>query len=358
MVAVAEGLLRVGFVLWVYVAPPPHCGLRPELLARLLHVYGSHRPSRGGRTSDDHESHGATRPDPHRGYRLSPGLRNEDVHGTLASTNSRGMRGMREFAVPKPLSVVRVVTLGDSFTFGVGVPDDATWPAQLEAALSGVEVANLGEPAFAHDQMYFALQDDGVPLQPDAVILGFYEHDLERDELTFYCAEKPRFSRSPAGWVVENQPIPDPAEVYDRIIRMPLVYAVPRMLLEVLGQPSHDDRSRFERGNEILRRTRMVAEAAGARFILVNLPNHPESPANRQGFFYEYCDRTGAECVDPWPQFRTAAGTDDEAELRAQYGCAPNDIHYSRAGYAVVAEALRQYFAEHPLRSPNTAQSR
>ena len=82
----------------------------------------SHRPSRGGRTSDDHESHGATRPDPHRGYRLSPGLRNEDVHGTLASTNSRGMRGMREFAVPKPLSVVRVVTLGDSFTFGVGVP--------------------------------------------------------------------------------------------------------------------------------------------------------------------------------------------------------------------------------------------
>ena len=39
VVAVAEGLLRVGFVLWVYVAPPPHCGLRPELLARLLHVY-------------------------------------------------------------------------------------------------------------------------------------------------------------------------------------------------------------------------------------------------------------------------------------------------------------------------------
>jgi lysophospholipase L1-like esterase len=348
VVAVAEGLLRGGFMLWAHAGPPPHCGLRPELLARLLHVYGGPRPLRREDDSS-HAQRSATRVDPHRGYRLAPGLRNDDVQGTVTSTNSRGMRGTREFAVPKPASVVRIVALGDSFTFGVGVPDDATWPAQLEAALPGVEVANLGQPAFAHDQMYFALEDDGLPLQPDAVILGFYEHDLERNELTFYCAEKPRFSPSPAGWIVENQPVPDAADVYDRVRRIPLVYAVPRLLLEMVTQPATDDGSRAERANEILRRTRAIAESAGARFILVNLPNHPESPANREGFFAQYCDRTGAECVDPWPQFRIAAGTNDETALLARYSCAPNDIHYSRAGYAVVADTLRAYLAEHPI---------
>jgi lysophospholipase L1-like esterase len=345
VVAVAEGLLRMGFMLWAQVGPPPHCGLRPELLARLLDVYRGPRPARG----DADERGGVSRPDPRRGYRLAPGLRDADVQGTRASTNGRGMRGTREFAVPKPSSVVRIVALGDSFTFGVGVPDDATWPAQLEAGLPGVEVANLGQPAFAHDQMYFALADDGVPLEPDAVILGFYEHDLERNELTFYCAEKPRFSPSPAGWIVENQPIPDPADVYDRVKRLPLVYVVPKVLLEMVTQPRSDDRSRAERGTEILRRIRATAAAAGARFILVNLPDHPESPAHRDGFFWDHCDRTGAECVDPWPRFRIAAGTDDEAALRARYRCAPHDIHYSRAGYAVVADALRAYLADHPI---------
>ena len=58
--------------------------------------------------------------------------------------------------------------------------------------------------------------------------------------------------------------------------------------------------------------------------------------------------RTAAECVDPWPAFRAAAGTDDPAALRSRYR-RPGDIHYSRDGYAVVAEALRQHFAERPV---------
>jgi hypothetical protein len=122
------------------------------------------------------------------------------MQDTVVSTNSRGIRGSREYADPKPSSVLRMVALGDSVTFGVGVPDDATWPAQLEAALPGVEVLNLGEPAYAHDQMYFALRDDGMAFEPDAVILGFYDNDLGRNELTFYCSEKPRFSRTPGGY--------------------------------------------------------------------------------------------------------------------------------------------------------------
>jgi len=340
--ALAEGLLRGAFMLRLRYFTPPNCGVRPELLGRLVWAYSRDRPSPTG------SQESGLVWDAHRGYRLAPGLQQQEMHGGLVSSNSRGIRGIREYALPKPAGVTRIVALGDSFTFGDGVADDATWPAQLESKLPGVEVANLGAPAYAHDQMYFALHDDGLALQPDAVVLGFYASDKWRDELTFYCAEKPRFSPTPGGWEIENQPIPKPWDVYDRYRRLPLVYGLPRVLLEAAVQPTLTDSSGDERATEILQRIRQLTESTGARFLIVNLPDHPEGPPETHGFFYEYCTRTGAECVDPSPGFRATAGTDDPAVLRARYQ-RPNDIHYSPAGYAVVAEALRRYLTEHPL---------
>jgi hypothetical protein len=341
-VVLTEVLLRGGLTVYARFGPPPNCGVRPELLGRLLYVYAHDRPSPAAMGEE------GIVPDPHRGYRHASGLRTRLLQGVPVSTNSRGMRGSREFDMPRPASVVRVVALGDSFTFGEGVPDDATWPAQLEAGLPGTEVANLGERAYAHDQMYFALSDDGMPLEPDAVILGFYPNDQWRDELTFYCSDKPRFSPGVDGWTIENEPVPSPWDVYDRYRRLPLLYAVPRLVGEMWTQPPTTDRSGEDRAAEILRRMREMVEAAGARFLLVNLPDHPDGPPETRGFFYEYCVRPGAECVDPWPAFRAAAGTDDPVALRARYQ-RPQDIHYSRDGYAVVAEALRLHFVQHPI---------
>jgi len=341
--ALTETLLRGGFMLALRFGPPPNCGLRPELLGRLVYAYSHDRPSP---TAADQ---GGLVPDQHRGYRLAPNMRQREVHGAAISSNSGGIRGEREYASPKPSSVLRLIALGDSFTFGEGVPDSATWPTQLEQALSNVEVVNLGMPAYAHDQMYFALVDDGMPLEPDAVILGFYPHDKWRDELTFYCSDKPRFSPTPDGWRIENIPVPLPWDAHDQYKRLPFLYALPRILIEALTQSPLDDHSGEERATEILHRMRKRTEAAGARFIIVNLPDHPEGPAAPQDFFKEYCSSTGAECVDTWPLFRAMAGTEDVDTLRARY-LRPNDIHYSRDGYAVVAEALRRHLAQHPIK--------
>jgi hypothetical protein len=181
-----EGLLRGALMLGLRFGPPPNCGLRPELLGRLVYVYSHDRPSPV--TADQ----GGLMPDVNRGYRLAPNMRQREVRGAVMSSNSLGIRGAREYSLPKPQSVVRLIALGDSFTFGEGVPDDATWPAQLEGMLPNTEVVNLGMPAYAHDQMYFALRDDGMPLQPDAVILGFYPNDSGGTSSP-YCSEKPRF---------------------------------------------------------------------------------------------------------------------------------------------------------------------
>jgi lysophospholipase L1-like esterase len=250
--------------------------------------------------------------------------------------------------MPKPPSAMRIVTLGDSQTFGEGVKDNETWPAQLEAALPGTEVANLGERAYAHDQMYYALADDGLSIDPDVVIVGFYPNDVWRDVLTYYCYEKPRFSPGSSGWQIENMPVPTPVEVRNRYLLMPLVYAVPKALVDAFTEPSMTVEGGDDRAGEIFRRMRETAEQHGARFLVVNMPEHLENSPDNHGFFYDYCKTSGAECVDAWPLFRALAGTDDPAELRKRY-LRPNDIHYSRAGHAVIAEALKRHFAERPL---------
>src|SRR5262245_38510160 len=64
-------------------------------------------------------------------------------------TNSLGFRD-REFSLEKN-SRIRILALGDSFTYGWGVEIDRSWPKVLERRLSdagiSVEVANLGKPA-------------------------------------------------------------------------------------------------------------------------------------------------------------------------------------------------------------------
>ncbi|MCK6530110.1 SGNH/GDSL hydrolase family protein [Myxococcota bacterium] len=62
------------------------------------------------------------------------------VHYTL---NRHGFRGADWGEGPPGAPAVAV--LGDSFTFGIGVPDHATLPVQLAAALGGGPVVNLGE---------------------------------------------------------------------------------------------------------------------------------------------------------------------------------------------------------------------
>ena len=56
-------------------------------------------------------------------------------HGTVIRTNHHGMRE-REIPMEKPASVVRVVALGDSYTFGFGVRAHLAYPRRLEDLLN------------------------------------------------------------------------------------------------------------------------------------------------------------------------------------------------------------------------------
>jgi hypothetical protein len=91
--------------------------------------------------------------------------------GGRATLNARGYRG-RELTLPKPGDRTRVVVLGDSIAFGYGVSDEQTFPHLLDARNDGVEVANLGVEGYGPGQELLVLRRDGLPSQPDIVILA------------------------------------------------------------------------------------------------------------------------------------------------------------------------------------------
>ena len=106
--------------------------------------------------------------------------------GTWVSvtTNSLGLRGP-EITLAKPRDVKRILVLGDSYTFGLYLGDDETYPAVLETVLRQqgykVQVINAGYASgFCPDEHYSWLRNAGIGFNPDIVVYGFFVgNDLE-----------------------------------------------------------------------------------------------------------------------------------------------------------------------------------
>lgn len=100
-------------------------------------------------------------------------------------TNSLGLRDSREFDVPKPAGVTRVLVMGDSFTEGYF--EDDTLSVRLERRLNGLgrstefQVVNAGCPSYSPLLHYLRLKYQLANLQPDFVILNVDLTDVYDD---------------------------------------------------------------------------------------------------------------------------------------------------------------------------------
>ena len=72
----------------------------------------------------------------------------------------------------------RIVAVGDSVTFGLGVRAEDTWPAVLQASLSNVEVFNLAMCGWDAEQSVSLTVDELESWQPDLVIWGNFPNDV------------------------------------------------------------------------------------------------------------------------------------------------------------------------------------
>ena len=112
---------------------------------------------------------------------------------------------------------LRIVALGDSFTFGLDVDESQNFAAELAARYPSIDVLNMGVPGYGIDQAYLKYREIGQRFMPDVVIFGVYVGDYERSSMGFTSFAKPQFVVTSDGIVVAGQPVAPVAQELRRI---------------------------------------------------------------------------------------------------------------------------------------------
>ena len=118
------------------------------------------------------------------GYRFPPNMSGR-FHGVHVQTNSLGLRD-REIPTIKSPAEYRILMMGDSVVFGMGVEFEDSIPFQLEHLLNQeagqdrrYRTVNMGVPSYNTEQELIQLRDVGLSLEPDLVLLFFIPNDIE-----------------------------------------------------------------------------------------------------------------------------------------------------------------------------------
>ncbi|MFH1863275.1 MAG: SGNH/GDSL hydrolase family protein [bacterium] len=113
---------------------------------------------------------------------VSPGEPPGTTYGKIVQLNSDGLRDV-EFAIPKPEGRYRILFLGDSFTWGIGLDLSETLPKQclreLQKEFDNVEVVNASTPAYNTVDELLLLEQKGLKYQPDLVVLVYCLNDIQ-----------------------------------------------------------------------------------------------------------------------------------------------------------------------------------
>ncbi|WP_243312794.1 GDSL-type esterase/lipase family protein [Fundidesulfovibrio agrisoli] len=284
------------------------------------------------------------------------------------TTNSQGLRATRELA-PAGSGAVRVLCLGDSFTFGVGVNDSEAYPAQLEAMLRAkypgreIEVVNAGMPFFDVVDELDYWEQKGRALKPDLVICQFYYNDVQtmngesfrreaRAKAAPYSAFRQMLKQSriyaaatTAAYELFKarmlparvQPVKPADPWYEgRYCPRPSDEEAKALDSGVLDQASLETLAcRWGKYYEGLLALRSSVEASGARFLFLMAPDETQVRQERlapSAYLNPRLARDGVAAIDLLPAFRAAFHQDGVPLYNSPY-----DFHANRAGNTVVA---------------------
>jgi hypothetical protein len=125
-------------------------------------------------------------PDPILVYKHAPGLRT--YQGVSVFINELGLRDRN--LEKKHSGELRILLLGDSVTFGWGVPIEATFGRKLEGILASklgrpVRTVNTGVGGYNTVQEYAVLRTYADVIEPDVVVLLYVINDIETNDPPF-----------------------------------------------------------------------------------------------------------------------------------------------------------------------------
>lgn len=278
-----------------------------------------------------------TIPDEVLGWRMKPMLARDGVRH-----NSFGFRGDVEHT-ERPVGP-RILAIGDSFTYGLGVRNEETFAAQL-SRLMKVEVINAGVNAYGVDQALLMWEQHGQRFKPDVVVLGYYVDDFYRNLLAVRDKPKPRFLFDPASRKFELQSAAASRDYADRWRREGdasgqwcLPHATAWLWRKLLGKLGRVD-EKTEQGGRLseflLGRLRDSVTRSGAKLIVAFIGDRFGASAEHswiESSVAQSCQSLGITCVNVAAAMRHV----DSIEF---YG--PNH-HYSAAGHRFAADQIAQ----------------
>lgn len=239
--------------------------------------------------------------DPKVGHRMKPGLRgvlgNFAEFTTQVRINQLGIRGPE--VGPAQPGVRRVLVLGDSFTFGMGVEEPEALPAQLAAELTrrGVpsEGINAGIGGYGIPDEVRWFEQYGRGTRPDVIVLGVFTgndlQDAAPDRPPAFVShgellDKAELKRSSLfHWLYQHSQLfalvkyslPAPVDrAIRRTLHMPEPSAI-RGLREEMALYDPRNRARAERGGQAselaIRRLLALARADRSTVVALLLPS-------------------------------------------------------------------------------------
>jgi lysophospholipase L1-like esterase len=301
------------------------------------------------------------------GYRNKAGFHGYARGFLRVDINSLGHRGP-EMTLEKPPGTLRILGLGDSVMWGVGVPDQATYLREIEDRMSRrqgsaegahVQVVNAAVIGYSLHQELLTLQRDGVRFDPDLVLVGFVMND-------FYPTEDPFFNvhtfHQPRKDHVGRRIYPLESAEWSHFYR--LARSEARNLRDRLSawlRPREtalqDDEDwpagSFEERNWPViqghfRAMERLAAERGFRLVVLLFPTSNQVEARRHA------------CQERIDSFLTAAGIEhldlfDVFDGKAKTAFSDR-THLTALGHELVAEAILHYLEEHPNAAGDTDQ--
>lgn len=234
--------------------------------------------------------------DPVLGWKLQPNLRNAPMYdGKQVNSNSRGLRGTSEYRYTKdPSGRLRVLVIGDSYTFGDGLDDHETYAAQLGPRMPGAEVINMGIHGYGHDQILLYFQREGFKYHPDIVVLGFVYYDLDRNLLGFRDYAKPHFNLTDDKLLPDTTYIPAPEDMMDKIRERSYFLDLLTIIREKTeSRMGWRQERKEELGRALLNKLADEIIATGAKPVFVYIPTgeeifDPRRSENWENFFLRF----------------------------------------------------------------------
>lgn len=294
---------------------------------------------------------GIYREDPELGWTLLPGYRGAHMEHDAAvptTTNQEGFRGP-EWDPARAGAALRVLALGDSCTFGRGVEDGDTWPAQLEARLRarGLDAAAWNAGVMGYDTVAEArlLRRLGPRVRPQVVVVMWLPND----------ATEPWEEARRASQVIDGQLVNDlekylewKGKIEHRGLHRSALYRFVNTRAKLLRAARFDWSGQvgpeqlapcLEALGDIARQCRELS----ARPVLVTLPRQeevedPDSSIEHHARVVEAARALGFQALDLAAAWRPGGKVDGR-------WLADDTVHLTAAGYRDVAEALVELVA-------------